>query len=47
MARKWTLSLALLLASVVAHADTTPDADGFTNPLEQLQFNPYLDQREL
>ncbi len=46
MARKWTLSLALLLASVVAHADTTPDADGFTNPLEQLQFNPYLDQRE-
>lgn len=46
MARKWTLSLALLLASVVAHADTTPDVDGFTNPLEQLQFNPYLDQRE-
>ncbi|WP_225580763.1 VacJ family lipoprotein [Pseudomonas sp. PDM16] len=36
----------MLLASVVAHADTTPDADGFTNPLEQLQFNPYLDQRE-
>ena len=46
MARKWTLSLALLLASGLAQADTAVDDDGFTNPLDQLQFNPYLDQRE-
>ena len=46
MARKWTLSLALLLASGLAQADTAVDEDGFTNPLDQLQFNPYLDQRE-
>jgi phospholipid-binding lipoprotein MlaA len=46
VARKWTLSLALLLASGLAQADTAVDEDGFTNPLDQLQFNPYLDQRE-
>lgn len=46
MARKWTLSLALLLATGLAQADTVVDEDGFTNPLDQLQFNPYLDQRE-
>jgi phospholipid-binding lipoprotein MlaA len=46
VARKWTLSLALLLATGLAQADTAVDEDGFTNPLDQLQFNPYLDQRE-
>jgi phospholipid-binding lipoprotein MlaA len=46
VARKWTLSLALLLASGLAQAEPAVDDDGFTNPLDQLQFNPYLDQRE-
>jgi phospholipid-binding lipoprotein MlaA len=46
VARKWTLSLALLLASSLAQADSAVDDDGFTNPLDQLQFNPHLDQRE-
>ncbi|MDG9924886.1 MULTISPECIES: VacJ family lipoprotein [unclassified Pseudomonas] len=46
MARKWTLSLALLLAGGLTQADTAVEEDGFTNPLDQLQFNPYLDQRE-
>nr|WP_262410669.1 VacJ family lipoprotein [Pseudomonas alcaligenes] len=38
--------LALLLGCSVAQAEPTADADGFTNPLDQLNFNPDLDQRE-
>lgn len=46
MARKWTFTLALLLATGLARAEPVVDEDGFTNPLDQLEFNPYLDQRE-
>ncbi len=46
MARKWTLLLTLLFCTAMAQADTAVDEDGFTRPLEQLQFNPYLDQHE-
>ncbi|WP_430472506.1 MlaA family lipoprotein [Zestomonas insulae] len=41
--------LALLLSSALAHGESgepRADQDGFTTPLEQLQFNPGLDQRE-
>ncbi|WP_238474440.1 VacJ family lipoprotein [Pseudomonas cavernae] len=38
--------LALLLASSLAHAEHSTDEDGFTRPIEHLQFNPGLDQRE-
>ena len=38
--------LALLLAASLARAETQTDPDGFTNPMQQLQFNPHLDQRE-
>ena len=37
---------ALLLGSNLACAETTVDADGFKQPLQSLQFNPGLDQRE-
>ncbi|MBM7059693.1 VacJ family lipoprotein [Pseudomonas sp. UL073] len=43
------LLLALLLSSALAHGESgepRADQDGFTTPLEQLQFNPGLDQRE-
>jgi phospholipid-binding lipoprotein MlaA len=36
----------LLLCSALARAESAADADGFTNPMQQLQFNPHLDQRE-
>jgi phospholipid-binding lipoprotein MlaA len=41
-----SLFFGLLLASTLAEADQAIDADGFKNPLQQLQFNPGLDQRE-
>src|SRR5690606_10602117 len=41
-----TLIIALLLASGQALAEHQTDADGFTNPLQHLQFNPGLDQQE-
>lgn len=48
MAKQWTsspaLALVLILCSGLAQAE--PDADGFTNPLEQLNFNPHLNQHE-
>lgn len=40
------LLLALLLFALPARSEQTADADGFTRPLDQLQFNPYLNQRE-
>lgn len=46
MVKQWTLLTALLLASRLALADSIGDDDGFTNPLDRLQFNPHLDQRE-
>lgn len=36
----------LLLVSAQAFAEHQVDADGFTNPLKHLQFNPGLDQQE-
>lgn len=48
MAKQWissqALVLALLLCSPLVRAQ--PDADGFTNPLDQLNFNPRLNQHE-
>jgi phospholipid-binding lipoprotein MlaA len=41
-----TLIIALLLGSGQALAESKVDADGFTNPLQNLQFNPGLDQQE-
>ncbi len=38
--------LAGILASGQIRADQTVDADGFKEPLQHLQFNPRLDQRE-
>jgi len=38
--------LALTLVAGLAHAQPEPDADGFTHPLRDLEFNPGLDQRE-
>ena len=40
------LLLALALGSSLAHADHVVDDDGFKQPLQHLQFNPGLDQRE-
>lgn len=45
MAKQWTL-IALLLVAGQALADHRVDADGFTNPLQHLRFNPGLDQQE-
>ena len=39
-------ALALLLLTGLAGAQTVADEDGFRNPMSQLEFNPYLDQRE-
>lgn len=41
-----TLVLALLLASGLAQAQSEVNDDGFKRPLQHLQFNPGLDQRE-
>jgi len=38
--------LLALSAGTLAEQQPTTDADGFTRPLEQLKFNPRLDQRE-
>ena len=49
MARKFLFAAATLLCASLAHADDAPratDADGFTEPLKALKFNPGLDQRE-
>ena len=49
MAKTFFLAAAALLCAGMAHADGNPtkaDADGFTEPLKQLKFNPGLDQRE-
>ncbi|KRW60027.1 MlaA family lipoprotein [Pseudomonas sp. TTU2014-080ASC] len=35
-----------MLTGTLVHAQPAADADGFKNPLQQLQFNPGLDQRE-
>mgnify|MGYP002715808046 CR=1 FL=1 len=43
---KYLFPLALLLAASLTQAETQTDPDGFTNPMQQLQFNPHLDQRE-
>ena len=43
---KHVLLLALLLASAPLLADERQEPDGFTEPLQRLQFNPGLDQRE-
>lgn len=43
---KHALLLALLLASAPLLADERQEPDGFTEPLQRLQFNPGLDQRE-
>ncbi len=43
---KYLIPLTLLLAAGLAQAAPAVEDDGFTNPMEQLQFNPYLDQRE-
>lgn len=45
MAKHW-IALALLLSSCGVFAEHQIDADGFTNPLQHLQFNPGLDQQE-
>lgn len=45
LAARWAIPL--LLAASFAQAQTPEvDADGFTNPLDTLEFNPGLDQRE-
>lgn len=41
-----TLVLAMLLASGLAQAQSEANDDGFKRPLQHLQFNPGLDQRE-
>lgn len=43
---KYLFPLALLCAASLTQAETQTDPDGFTNPMQQLQFNPHLDQRE-
>ena len=43
---KYLFPLTLAMVASLAHAEPATDADGFTNPLQQLQFNPRLDQRE-
>ena len=40
------LLIALLLCGSAQAGDASVDADGFTRPLQQLRFNPRLDQRE-
>ncbi|SDU29678.1 MlaA family lipoprotein [Geopseudomonas guangdongensis] len=40
------LLAALLLCGSAQAGDASVDADGFTRPLQQLRFNPRLDQRE-
>ncbi|MCJ8170081.1 MlaA family lipoprotein [Atopomonas sediminilitoris] len=42
------LSLSLCLSATLptlAHANPEADSDGFTHPLSQLQFNPFMDQQ--
>ncbi|WP_419096429.1 VacJ family lipoprotein [Pseudomonas sp. UBA6323] len=46
MVKHSSLIITLLLASGQALAERQVDADGFTNPLQNLQFNPGLDQQE-
>jgi phospholipid-binding lipoprotein MlaA len=46
LALRCALLPALLLSAGLAQAEPQTDADGFTNPLDQLQFNPGLNQRE-
>lgn len=50
MAKKFLLLASLLFAGAVQAAQpapaTSPDADGFKEPLKQLTFNPGLDARE-
>lgn len=47
MAKRFTALLcAGLLASGLVQAEHQVDDDGFTQPLQHLQFNPRLDQRE-
>ena len=46
MVKHSTLIIALLLAGGQALAANQVDPDGFTNPLQHLQFNPGLDQQE-
>ena len=48
MAKPLSLALfvGLLLGSNLASAEHSADADGFKRPLQHLQFNPGLDQRE-
>ncbi|MGH8354937.1 MAG: MlaA family lipoprotein, partial [Pseudomonas sp.] len=43
---KKLLLAALLLSSLLLRAETGAAADGFTEPLKTLKFNPGLDQRE-
>lgn len=42
----YSLCAGLMLTGTLVHAQPAADADGFKNPLQQLQFNPGLDQRE-
>lgn len=46
MAKHSILIAALLLVSGQVMAERRVDADGFTNPLQYLKFNPGLDQQE-
>ena len=46
MVKHSTLIIALLLVSGQALAENQVDPDGFTNPLQNLKFNPGLDQQE-
>lgn len=46
MARRLLLALALLTSGVAGAQTPTADQDGFTHPLQKLEFNPGLDQRE-
>lgn len=43
---KRSLLLALTLSCGLAQAQPGADEDGFTNPLDQLNFNPHLNQHE-
>lgn len=43
----WVLGLLLLALTLTQHGSATEiDADGFKNPLQNLEFNPYQDQYE-
>ena len=46
MVKHSTLIITMLLASGQALAENQVDPDGFTNPLQNLHFNPGLDQQE-